>query len=197
MIFKRRTAASCAAAVMIACGMLRVTAQQPFDFPPRETAPGEICGTGLDRLRQLGLRATLARTDGQGISFQQDPALLFSDYTGPLVLRDFLVASDVPTMRFKPAYVEQHRNVAARRHASGRRPSGQRVRAVVAGQRDRSHVDRAAMGRDQLGLYWGELLGEGVEPGDGDNLWLRWRQPICHGWTSARSAPTCSTQVTS
>jgi hypothetical protein len=93
MIFKRRTAAFSAAAVMIACGMLRLFAQQPIDLPPRETAPGEICGTGQDRLRQLGLRAALARTDGQGISFRQDPALLFSDYTGSLVLRDFLVAA--------------------------------------------------------------------------------------------------------
>ena len=103
MTFKRRTAASRAAAVMVAFGMVRVVAQQPIDLPPRETAPGEICGTGPDRLRQLGLRASSPARDGEGISFRQDPPLLLSDYTGTVALRDFLVAGDVPTMRFKPA----------------------------------------------------------------------------------------------
>jgi hypothetical protein len=93
--------------------MLRVFAQQPIDLPPRDRAPGEICGTGRDRLRQLGLVAALARADGQGISFRQDPALLFSDYTGTLVLRDFLVARDVPTIRFKPSYDDSsHRYIS-------------------------------------------------------------------------------------
>jgi len=174
MIFKRRAAAFCAAAVMIACGMLRVTAQQPIDLPPRETAPGEICGTGPDRLRQLGLRATLARTDGQGISFRQDPALLFSDYTGPLVLRDFLVAGDVPAMRFKPAYEGSDIETWPR---VGTRQIGGRLVSVFEPSWPSSAIDRTLTGQrwgwDQLGLYWGELLGEGVEPGDGDNLWLR------------------------
>jgi hypothetical protein len=159
---------------MIACGMLRVFAQQPIDLPPRETAPGEICGTGRDRLRQLGLVAALARADGQGISFRQDPALLFSDYTGPLVLRDFLVAGDVPTIRFKPSYDGSEIETWSR---VGTRQMGGRLVSVFEPSWPGSTIDRRLTGErwgwDQLGLHWGELLRDGEAPGDGDNVWLR------------------------
>jgi hypothetical protein len=53
----RATGGLCVATVAVTFGMLRVAAQLPPDLPPVETAPGEICGTGPDRLRQLGLIA--------------------------------------------------------------------------------------------------------------------------------------------
>ena len=98
----------------------------------------------------------------------------FSDYTGPLVLREFLVAGDVPAMRFKPAYDGSDIETWAR---VGTRQIGGRLVSVFEPSWPGSAIDRTLTGQrwgwDYLGLYWGELLGEGVEPGDGDNLWLR------------------------
>ncbi len=170
----RRTVASCAAAIAVACGLVRLIAQEPLDLPPRDTSPEEVCGTGSDRLRQLGVRAALARTDGQGISFRQDPPLLFSDYTGTLVLRDFLVAGDVPTIRFKPSYdgseIETWSRVGTRQIAG-------RLVSVFEPSWPASAIDRTLTGErwgwDQLGVRWGELLREGEKPGDGNNIWLR------------------------
>jgi hypothetical protein len=174
MMFMRRAAASCAVTLTIACGMLRVFAQQPLDLPPRDTAPEEVCGTGPDRLRQLGFRGAFARADGQGVSFRQDPPLLFSDYTGTLALREFLVAGDVATVRFKPSYdgseIETWSRVATRQIAG-------RLVSVFEPSWPASVIDRTLTGTrwgwDQLGVHWGEFLREGQEPGDGDNIWIR------------------------
>ena len=97
MISMRRTAAS-GPPVVIAWH----AAQAADHLPPRGRRR-EICGTGPDRLRQRfecsALPAPTARA-----SRSARIRHFFSDYTGPLVLREFLVAGDVPAMRFKPAY---------------------------------------------------------------------------------------------
>ena len=153
---------------------LQVSAQLPADLPPRDTTPGEICGTGQDRLRQLGIRPLAPATDGNGLSYRQDPPLLFGDYVGPVALRDFLVAGDVPTIRFKVAIDDSE--VETWQRSATRQVSGRLV-SVFEPSWPVGTLDRVLIGTrwgwDQMGLYWGELLAEGVEPGSGSSVYLR------------------------
>jgi len=170
----RRTVVSCAAAMSVACGLVRLIAQQPLDLPPRNEAAAEICSTGRDRLRQLGLVQPVAPAEGLGLSFQQDPALLFPDYSGTLTLRDFLVAGDVATIRFKPSF--DGSDIETWQRVGSRRINGRLV-SVFEPSWPTSVIDRVLVakrwGWDQLGLYWGELLPGAVEPGSGHSIWLR------------------------
>ena len=145
----------------------------------------EICGTGPDRLRQRFECSPCPRRrpghlvpPGSGI---------FSDYTGPLVLREFLVAGDVPAMRFKPAYDGSDIETWAR---VGTRQIGGRLVSVFEPSWPGSAIDRTLTGQrwgwDYLGLYWescsvkASSLGMVTFPGSA------WRQPICHGSPRAR-----------
>jgi hypothetical protein len=174
MTARRVTAALGVAALAVTLGAFRVAAQLPLDLPPGDATPAEICGTGQDRLRQLGLIRPIAIADGQGLSYQQDPPVLFSDFTGTLVLRDFLVAGDVPTIRFKPDFdgseVETWQRVATRQ-------VGGRLVSVFEPSWPTSVIDRVLVGArwgwDQMAIYWGELLPGGVEPGSGSSVWVR------------------------
>jgi hypothetical protein len=151
-----------------------VLAQQPLDLPPRDNTPAEICSTGQDRLRQLGLLRTFAPVDGQALSFQQDPALIFPDFAGTLTLRDFLVGGDVPTIRFKPAF--DGSDIETWERTGTRRVNGRLVSVFEPSWPSRV-MDRVVFGKrwgwDQLGLYWGELLPEAAETGSGHSIWLR------------------------
>ena len=171
----RRTAASCAAALTVACGLVRLLAQQPpLDLPPRDDTPGAICGTGRDRLQQLGLVRPVAPDEGQGLTYRQDPALLFPDFTGTLSLRDFLVAGDVPTIRFQPSF--DGSEIESWERTGTRRVNGRLV-SVFEPSWPGTVIDRVLSGKrwgwDQLGLYWGELLPGAAEPGSGQGIWLR------------------------
>jgi hypothetical protein len=163
-----------AGALAIAFGALRATAQLPLDLPPHDSTPGDTCGTGPDRLRQLGLRQTVATADGHGLSYYQDPQLIFSDHSGPITLRDFQVAGDVATVRFKPAY--DGSEIETWQRVSTRQVSGRLISVFEPSWPSRV-LDRVLSGErwgwDQLGLYWGELLAEGAEPGSGSSVWLR------------------------
>jgi hypothetical protein len=69
-------------------------------FPPVQcgtSAPWEING----RIRPQALPGGLA--DGEPFTFEQDPPLLFADYTGPVTLHNFSVIGDFATMRFRRA----------------------------------------------------------------------------------------------
>ena len=164
----------CLAALAATFGMLRVSAQQPLDLPPRDITPAVICGTGPDRLRQLGLIQAVAPADGLGLTFRQEPALLFPDFFGTLTLRDFWVAGDVPTIRFKPAFDGAEIESWGR---AGTRQINGRLVSVFEPSWPSSVIDRVLTGRrwgwDQLGLYWGELLAGAAEPGSGQSIYLR------------------------
>jgi hypothetical protein len=151
-----------------------VSAQGATDAAPRELLPGDRCGTGNDRLRQLGLRPLVPVASGQPVSFRQDPLILTSDFTGTVRLRELTVAGDVPSVRFKLAYdgseVETWDRVATRQM------NGHLVSVFEPSwpARDLDRVLRGIRwGWDRLGLYWGELLTEGVEPGAGRDIYLR------------------------
>jgi hypothetical protein len=80
----RRTAigslAAAAIAILLQAGTL--FGQQGLDLPPRGVSDPqlEFCGTGRDRLRQLGLVRTLAPVlPGHPFSYHQDPPILGRD----------------------------------------------------------------------------------------------------------------------
>jgi hypothetical protein len=65
--------------------------------------PPLTCGTTRDesgggRVRPLALPNGLA--DGEPFTFDQDPPLVFADYTGPITLHNFSVVGDVPSVQF-------------------------------------------------------------------------------------------------
>ncbi|HLG58596.1 MAG TPA: hypothetical protein VI485_24845 [Vicinamibacterales bacterium] len=174
----RRTSAGvlAAAALAMLLGVPPVTAQRPDDLalPPRDIFPAERCGTGDARLRQLGLRPRTAIAPGQAVSFRQDPPVLTSDFAGTVVLHDFTVVGDVPSVRFRLA--DESSEVETWARVSTRQVGGHLV-SVFEPSWSGTAIDRVLMGTrwgwDQLGVYWGELLMEGVEPGLGRSVYLR------------------------
>src|SRR5262245_28902436 len=93
-----------AVALIASLGYRAAVAQQGADgqpLSPRESIGKDGCGTGPDRLRQLGLRPRTVIPGGQGVSYRQEPAVVTSDYAGRVTLREFTVAGDVPTVRFQ------------------------------------------------------------------------------------------------
>jgi hypothetical protein len=153
-----------------------VTGQQPLDLPPlRDGSLRELCGTGQDRLRQIGaLQRLVAVTPGQPLSYRQEPPILTPDYTDAVTLRAFTLVGDVPTVRFKPAF-EGSAVETWTRTAVGQ-VNGRMV-SLFEPSWPSSVVDqvlsRRRWGWDLMGVYWGELLTEGIEPGAGRSVYLR------------------------
>jgi hypothetical protein len=117
--------------------------------------------------------------DGRVSSWLQEPAVLTSDFEGTVVLRDFTVFGDVPTVRFVPAvdasisapeaetWTRTETRSIGGRTVSIFNPSWSGVRLAKffsANQR---------WGWDDGGIYWGEFLPAGAEPGGGAAITLR------------------------
>ena len=176
-------------------GARHCAGQPPLDLPPRDTAPEEVCGTGRDRLRQLGLVQPAARADGEGLSFRQDPPLLLSDFT-PARWRSAIFWSPATCRPFASSRGMRavSRNVVANPHAAAGRTFGQRVRALMAGQRSRSCARCAAVGLGSVGTLLGGVARRRRGAGSGSNVWLR-MAPTSLPRVEVRSigAGTCST----
>lgn len=166
-----------AAALSILAQAVTLVGQQPLDRPPQSDGDQlqGFCGTAQDRLRQLGLLRTLTPVlTGQPLSFRQDPPILTSNYTESVTLRPLVLAGDVPTVRFKLSYdgsdIETWNRMALSQ-INGRTVS------LFEPTWSSSVVDKVLTGKhwgwDQLGLYWGELLTEGLDVGQGRAVYLR------------------------
>jgi hypothetical protein len=163
--------ASCLAAFLSS----HVQAQRDLALPPKANRSLELtCGTDGALARQLlGLRLT-AVAAATPISFRQEPAVLRGDWEFSVALRDFTVLGDVPTIRFaldaEGAEIETWTRTETREIAghlvsifNPTWPVGM-LRKVLRGN---------SWGWDVPRLHWGEVLGEGVEPGNGKAVYLR------------------------
>jgi hypothetical protein len=142
--------------------------------PPRELRDRDRCGTGDDRLKQLGFRPRVAIADGSGVSFRQEPAIITSDYTGPVTLREFTIAGDVATVNFQLAYDGSATESWSR---TGTKVVNGRLLSVFEPSGPASTLDRMLAGKrwgwDYPGVYGGELLPPGTEVGSGSAVYLR------------------------
>lgn len=177
MVTHRTVAGACVAAAFAALLQTEsIIGQQPLDLPPlRDAGPQqEQCGTGQDRLRQRGLLPLAPVLTGQPLSYRQEPPILTPDYTDAVTLRAFTLVGDIPTVRFKLAFEGSDVETWARTAVG--QINGRMV-SLFEPSWPSTAIDkvlsRKRWGWDQMGVYWGELLTEGVEPGAGRAVYLR------------------------
>ena len=150
-------------AAMVAA--VRLIAQSPETQLPLRggSAPPVIsCGTSSEwelsgRFRKEALAGGMP--DGEPLSFDQDPPLLYADYSGPLTLNNFSVVGDFATVQF----FRQDRDLTNGRpetwsRVTSRTVNGQ-VISVFAPKWDATEVDKAfglnRVGFDYPFVYWG------------------------------------------
>ena len=174
---------------VVACVVLvgiRGEAQQSrtlADLPPLQSdveaeRTYQTCAT--DRVRakhrsiQRGFTPQDRLADGRPISFEQEPAVLTPDYRGTIRFRNLLIAGDVASVRFKRSDRDSEMETWER---TGTRSINGRLVSVFAPEWDSaalaSILRRRTWGFDYPSLYWGEILPEGVEEGDGYFVRLR------------------------
>lgn len=175
------------AACLIATGtaatlcVLRGDAQRAADgseFRERRSDPVsdrylEVCATDRVRAARLALEGGIAirdvLPDGRPVSFEQDPAILMPDHRGTITFRNFLVAGDVDSIRFKLGDPDASDIETWSR--TGTRTINGRLVSVFEPRWDSATLARLlrrrTWGFDSPMLYWGELLPAGVEEGKG------------------------------
>jgi hypothetical protein len=170
-------AAVATAALLAAHGSAQRWEGQPRDIELDQTArqPFDTCGTSRVRAQRLGFTALAALSDGRPVSFEQEPAVLTPDYTGNVTFRNFLVAGDVATVRFKLADSDSDRIETWTR--TGTREIHGRFVSVFSPTWSSSTLAgvmrRQAWGWDYPSIEWGEFLPEGARPGSGFPIRLR------------------------
>lgn len=190
--------------ILSIAGVLLLVAAAPRSEPrktpdPREQqvtlrrgSPAMLCGTldGHD-LRRLNGPTTLTAPSANGdpLSFRQDPAIVFPDYTGTIRFLEFLVAGDVSTVRFKRPDTNTS-GVTETWNRTGTRIVGGRLVSVFAPSWPASELTRLLSfyyhGFDYPSLFWGEVL----LPGSGTDS-TRTRQIALR--MSSRSIPASRT----
>ena len=137
--------------------------------------PSEDCSTLTVRDQRSGFRPLDVLPDGRPVSFDQDPTLVTADYRGAITLRDFLVAGDVPTIRFKPFDPDSTGQETWTR--TGVVDIGGRTVSVFnptwGPDRLSAAMRRTSWGFDYPFIYWGEVLPDGVDVGGGFRVRLR------------------------
>ena len=137
--------------------------------------PPETCSTFTVREQRYGWRPLETLPDGRPVSFTQDPSLVTADYRGGMTLRDFLVAGDVPTIRFKPFDPDSTGQETWTR--TGVVNIGGRTVSVFnpswGPDRLSAVMRRTNWGFDYPFVYWGEVLPEGIDVGGGYHVRLR------------------------
>jgi len=139
-----------------------------------EADPGvrEVCGTRADRLDLASARPLDTLVDGQPLMFEQNPSLVTADHDGPITFKNFRVVGDVPTLRFflldgsMETWNRTGTDVIVGRTVSIFNPawSADTFARVLR---------RVGWGWDAPQLYWGEVLPNGVEQGNGYVIQLR------------------------
>jgi hypothetical protein len=150
-------------ACLIASGLIAQTQSPRLDLPPvqEDSIPPELCGTEFVYLQSLGLATPLALDDGQGLMFDQTPAIIRPDLSGSFSIKVQLVG-DFPTMRFKRWDPEATgENIETWSRTATRTISGRLVSIF-----DKVYPDselarilrRGSWGFDNAGLFWGQVL---------------------------------------
>ena len=119
--------------------------------------------------------------------FDQDPALLTADYSGPVTLRNFLVTGDVETIQFKPVVGDIETWTR-----TGVTEIGTRRLSVFSPSWDQHRVSAALqeqeVGFDYPYVYWGQVLPPGAAEGSRYGVNLRWLSNAIPSVTVIRAA---------
>ena len=150
---------------------------EPRDIQSEWSAhqPPDVCGTSRVRAQRLGFRVLAAMPDAKPVSFEQEPAVLTPDYTGTVTFRNFLVAGDVPTARFK-LFDPDSQQIEIWTRAGTREIQGRLVSVFSPAWSSSTLaavMRRQAWGWDYPSIEWGEFLPEGASPGGGSLIRLR------------------------
>ena len=97
----RRAFACLALSIGVASVFSSSISAQRDAAPPPARPPLFVCGTDGDRAQQFLGRRPTALAAASPVSFRQEPAVLEADWSGPITLRDFVIAGDVPSLRFQ------------------------------------------------------------------------------------------------
>jgi hypothetical protein len=146
---------------------------RPLHTDPEEERAAQTCATSRVRGERRAVLAGFTPLDrvpdGGPISFEQDPAILTPDYRGTLRFRNLLIAGDVASVRFKSGDPESSEIETWARTAT--RTVNGRLVSVFEPEWDGAALARVlrrrTWGFDNPALYWGEILPNGVEEGDG------------------------------
>lgn len=153
-------ASACAVTAVTLSGQVAPVALRPAGAP----IPVPACGTtrddtGGNRLRPLALPNGLA--DGEPFTFDQDPAILFADYTGTITLHNFSVVGDVATVQFvRPDQNSTSGKTETWSRTTSRSVNGQLV-SVFEPTWTRADLDSTLtlypFGFDRPFIYWGAV----------------------------------------
>jgi hypothetical protein len=135
----------------------------PLDLPPLppSSVPAEPCGTDFEYLVLTGRAVPLALDDGQGLMFDQTPAVLRPDHSGTFSIRLQMVG-DLATVRFKRWDPEATTDNIEAWSRTATRTAGGRLISIF----EKVYPDtelarilrRESWGFDDGGLYWGQVL---------------------------------------
>lgn len=121
------------------------------------------CGTPWDFAIQHGLARAAAAIDGEPLYFDQTPRILRATYTGSLVLQNFLVVGDLPTVTFERLDPAQESGKTVETwQRTGTKTIGGRVISIFnpswSNATFLAHLSRYAWGIDQPYLKWGDFV---------------------------------------
>jgi hypothetical protein len=128
--------------------------------------PLQLCGTRVDEgLRGLRPRAVEV-VDGETLSFEQDPPLLFPHYAGVVTLRQFSVVGDIPTLEFHRWNPDKPEGDLETWSRSRSQAINGRLVSVFEPSWDSRVLDgvlsRVRVGYDRPSVFWGSVVVNGV-----------------------------------
>jgi hypothetical protein len=155
----------------------------PETLPAAATIASRIsCGTSALR-DLLGIRpqAVIGIADGESLSYEQDPPVVFNDYTGPITLRNFSIVGDYPSVQFRRTNYDAPDNVTVEtwNRVNSRSVDGRVISVFEPSWPDdqlRSVRQRSTTGYDDPDVYIGAL----EMPGRSELRWIDLRVGL-HG----------------
>lgn len=134
----------------------------PGLLPGNAPIPAPLCGTTSDHTgggHQHPLALPNGLADGEPFTFDQDPPLVFPDYTGSITLHNFSVIGDVPSVQFTRTTVAAPNGITETwNRATTRSVNGQLISVFeptwTSADLDASMTFRR-VGYDRPFLYWG------------------------------------------
>jgi hypothetical protein len=148
---------------------------EPLALQP-PALPGFVCGTPDIRADVRGFRTLDAATDGQPLWFTQEPSILTPDYTGAVILSNFVVTGDVETIRFAHTAPVNAGDIETWTRTETQEINGRLV-SVFNPTWDAGALTRllgvVPWGWDRPSVSWGEILPGEAQPGQGLSIALR------------------------
>jgi hypothetical protein len=154
-------------ATFVAVVVLALTGVPRAQLRPQALLPGARavdleCGTSFERAPDRGNRTLSASgiADGEALSFDQDPPLVFANQSGPISFHSFEVVGDYPTVQFRRSTGDGDALETWRRVTS--RSVDGRVISIFepswTGAQLASALSASTFGVDGPELYWGSLV---------------------------------------